>query len=149
MGYSQAELDDVQAKWKLRFPPDLAELLREHRPFVDDPQCFDWVTANPDLIRERLTWPFESYWVGVQRHGIWWPEWGGKPVSSADQRHKLQAIFSDAPKLIPLLSHRYIPEEPFENGNPVFSVFYSDIIHYGANLLDWMERECQPFRARP
>jgi hypothetical protein len=36
---------------------------------------------------------------------------------------------------------RYIPDEPHESGNPVFSVTASDIIHYGANLIHWLELE--------
>jgi hypothetical protein len=46
-----------------------------------------------------------------------------------------------APKLIPLIGHRYLPEEPRESGNPVFSIFYTDAIYYGANLEDYFERE--------
>jgi hypothetical protein len=141
MGYSQAELDDVQAKWGFHFPPDLMERLRERRLLIDAPDCFDWVTADPEHIRQRLAWPFESYWQSVERHEIWWPEWGERPTSLADQKEKLRCIFGDAPKLIPLVRLRYIPNEPHESGNPVFSVMASDIIHYGANLIHWLDRE--------
>jgi hypothetical protein len=90
-GYSVAELDDVQAKWGLRFPPDLIERLRERRLLIDDPYCFDWVAADPELIRERLAWPFESYWHIVERHEIWWPERGVQPLSLADQKNSCVA----------------------------------------------------------
>ena len=66
VGYSVAELDDVQAKWGLRFPPDLIERLHERRLLFGAPDCFDWVTADP----KRLAWPFESYWRSVERHEI-------------------------------------------------------------------------------
>ena len=39
-----------------------------------------------------------------------------------------------APKLIPLMGHRYLPAEPCEAGNPVLSVYQADIIYYGADL---------------
>jgi hypothetical protein len=71
MGYSEAELDDVQVKWGFRFPPDLIDRLREYRPLIDRADCFDWVTADPERIREQLAWPFESYWRSVERHKIW------------------------------------------------------------------------------
>ncbi len=141
-GYSAVELDDVQAKWGLRFPPDLIEELREFRPLIDHPQiCFDWVTSDPNQIRENLAWPFEGYWRSVQRLEIWWPEWGERPALFADQKEKLRGIFAGAPKLIPLAGIRYIPDEPQESGNPIFSVMQSDIAHYGANLKHWLERE--------
>ena len=131
----------MQAKWGLRFPPDLIELLRERRLLIDSPECFDWVTADPSTIREQLAWPFETYWRSVERHDLWWPEWGERPASPADQKEKLAGIVASAPKLIPLVGIRYIPEEPHERGNPIFSIMGSDIIHYGANLTDWLERE--------
>src|SRR5262249_35358166 len=74
--------------------------------------------------------------------------WGEMPASLIERREKLRGIFAEAPRLIPLAGHRYIPEEPHENGNPVFSVFCCEIIHYGANLLDWVEREEHGFCAK-
>jgi hypothetical protein len=47
----------------------------------------------------------------------------------------------NAPKLIPIYSHRYIPEKPNESGNPILSVYQTDIIYYGANLLEYFENE--------
>jgi hypothetical protein len=114
-GILATELDDVQSKWGLRFPPDLIERLRECRPLIDHPQCFDWVTADPEHIRERLAWPFESYWRSIEINDFWWPEWGERPASQVDQKEKLRGIISAAPKLIPLMGIRYIPDEPYES----------------------------------
>jgi hypothetical protein len=140
-GYSTAELEDVQATWGIRFPPDLIEVLRERRRLIDAPDYLDWVTGDRNAIRKSLAWPFQGYWRSVRRHKIWWPEWGERPASLGDQREKLRLIFADAPKLIPLVGIRYIPDEPFEAGNPVFSVMASDIVHYGANLFHWLDLE--------
>jgi hypothetical protein len=148
-GYSQDELDDVQAKWGLRFPSDLIELLREVRPLTEYRKSFDWLTSDPDHIRKRLAWPFESYWRSIEINDFWWPEWGERPASHADQKEKLQGIFGSAPKLIPLVGIRYLPDVPHESGNPVFSVMASDIIHDGANLIHWMERNLEPNSKRP
>jgi hypothetical protein len=124
--------------------PDLVEALLDRRPLLAYPDCFDWVTAEPEVINERLAWPFEGYWSPVRDAGYWWPEWGEKPAFASNQRANLRDIFADTPKLIPLCGHRYVPEEPRERGNPVFSVYGADIIHYGANLVDWIEREANP-----
>jgi hypothetical protein len=40
-----------------------------------------------------------------------------------------------------LISHRYLPEKSHEPGNPVFSVYQADVIYYGADLIDYFERE--------
>jgi hypothetical protein len=68
---------------------------------------------------------------------LWWPEWGEEPASPDARKEVLRSVVSHAPKLIPLIGHRYLPEEPHEAGNPVFSVYQSDVIYYGANLTDY------------
>lgn len=72
---------------------------------------------------------------------MWWPEWGEKPKALLDQGKKLGEVIAKVPKLIPLDGHRYLPETPNERGNPVFSVYQSDVIYYGADLADWIVRE--------
>jgi hypothetical protein len=58
-------------------------------------------------------------------------------------------VVSRAPKLIPLIGHRYLPEQPHEAGNPVFSIFAgTDAIYYGANLKDYFEREFGDWHGR-
>lgn len=141
MGYTRQELDTIQERWGLRFPLDLIDLLREHRPILDGPAAFDWLLSDPLKIQASLDWPFEGFWFDVEQNDVWWPEWGQKPESSTEQRSRLQQIFAGAPKLIPLYGHRYLPAEPFERGNPVFSVYQTDVICYAINLSDWIERE--------
>jgi hypothetical protein len=141
-GYSQAELDDVQARWSLRFPSDLVAILRERRSVIQAPaRVFDWITSEPAEIQRMLDWPLEGFWFDVEHNDLWWPAWGPKPSADSDCHAVLKAVFDSAPRLIPLYGHRYLPEEPAEAGNPIFSVYQSDIITYGANLLDYIERE--------
>jgi len=45
------------------------------------------------------------------------------------------------PRLIPILGHRYISGDPCEAGNPVWSMWQSDIIVYGAGLGEYFDRE--------
>ena len=48
-GYTQDQIDDAQARYGLRFPADLADLLRERR--LDE--RYDWATECP-AIRAML-----------------------------------------------------------------------------------------------
>jgi len=52
-----------------------------------------------------------------------------------------RAQTSHLPKLISLYSHRYLPAEVPDTGYPVFSVYQTDTIYYGRDLLDYLERE--------
>lgn len=135
-GYSQAELDDAQAKYGLVFPPDLVALLLERRPV----QGYDWRTDD-DQIRAILQWPLEGLLFDVENNDLWWPEWGLRPQTPEARAHVVADVVDDAPKLIPILSHRFLPAEPNEAGNPVFSIYQSDVIYYGADLADYFDRE--------
>jgi hypothetical protein len=145
-GYTQGELDGIQAKWNLRFPPDLVELLKCRRKVIDldgKVGSFDWLEETDETIRDALEWPFQGFLFDVQ-NSLWWPEWGEMPIDLEQREGRLRSIFLSAPKLIPVYGHRYIPEEPFERHNPIFSVYQMDVIHYGANLEDYIMRETKP-----
>jgi hypothetical protein len=88
-----------------------------------------------------LAWPLTGILFDVEEAGLWWPEWGERPPSEAERAEVVTAVVATAPRLIPIYSHRYIPEEPHEAGNPVFSVYQSDIILYGTNLENYLENE--------
>ena len=94
MGYTATELEDVQALWNLRFPPDLVEMLREHRPLMDG--SFDWIDTDPAEIQAWLDWPFESFWFDVEHASVWWSEWGDKPARQPEQRERLREVFNEA-----------------------------------------------------
>jgi hypothetical protein len=142
-GYTQAELGDAQERFGLVFPPDLVALLRDRRPV----RGHDW--TDHVAIQRMLDWPFEGLLFDVEHNTLWWPEWGEKPDDPQAREEVLRSVLSRAPKLIPLISHRYLPEQPHEAGNPVFSVHQSDVIYYGTDLIDYFEREFMGRSHRP
>lgn len=135
-GYTQAELDVAQAKYGLLFPPDLVALFRDRRPVLG----YDWRTDENE-IREKLSWPLEGLLFDVERNALWFPSWGERPRTAEARAEVLGKVVAAAPKLIPLVEHRFLPADPHEAGNPVFSIYQSDIIYYGADLADYFERE--------
>ena len=88
-----------------------------------------------------LGWPLDGLLFDVENNGLWWSEWGNRPANLQARAEVLAKVVSEAPKLIPLVSHRYLPAEPHEAGNPVFSVYQSDVIYYGGDLANYFERE--------
>jgi len=142
-GYTQAELDRAQRRFGLVFPPDLVDLLRRKRP-VDG---HDWTDER--AIQRALDQPFEGLLASVESGGLWWPQWGPLPRRADERERVLREVVARAPKLIPLMHNRYLPELPHEAGNPVFSIFYDDAICYGVNLKDYFEREFNSRHGRP
>jgi hypothetical protein len=45
------------------------------------------------------------------------------------------------PTLIPIYGHRYLPAAPAPAGSPVFSVYQTDVVYCGDNLLDYVAHE--------
>jgi hypothetical protein len=134
-GFTQDELDDAQARYGLRFPPDLVAVLREQR--LD--RRYQWNAECP-AIREMLEFPFEMLRFDVEQ-GFWWPDWGERPQAKAEREEVLRSALTQAPKLIPLHGHRFLPETPAAAGNPVFSMHGFDTIYYGENLAAYLQRE--------
>ena len=135
-GYTQGELDDAQSRFGLTFPPDLVALFREKRPVLG----WDW-RRDDEEIRFMLAQPLEGLLFDVEHANLWWAEWGERPAREAERVEVLRFVVARAPKLVPLVSHRYIPCEPNEANNPVFSIYQSDVIIYGADLADCFARE--------
>ena len=137
-GYTQTQLDDAQARYGLAFPADLAALLRERR--LVGRGSYDWSTEN-DQIRQMLAWPFELLAFDLD-HGSWWPDWGDRPDDPDARREVLRRALADAPRLIPIYGHRFLPESVGATaGNPVISMHGFDTIYYGSNLADYFMRE--------
>lgn len=138
-GYTQSELDTAQERYGLRFPPDLVDLLLDRRPT----DGWDWRTDDGG-IRRALEHPLDGLLFDLEHNDLWLPEWGDRPASAKERAEVLTAVVEAAPRLIPIIAHRYIPEEPHKAGNPVFSVMQSDVIYYGADLTDYFQREFYP-----
>ena len=142
-GYTKLQLDEIQEKYSFIFPPDLIDLLKKKRPT----NGHDWF--DDSSMRQTLAWPFEGLLFDVEHNQLWWPEWGERPENSEGRKEILRGVITKAPKLIPLIGHRFLPETPSERDNPVFSVYGADVVCYGANLDDYFKREIEGWSAFP
>lgn len=138
-GLTAAEFKDIEAEYKITFPPDLREFLSIGQPISD--RWINWRDKDSSSLTEILSWPYEGMCVDIEDNNFWLKEWGDRP-SNLQSRYEIakQAVAS-APQLIPIYSHRYIPNRPDEAGNPVMSVHQTDIIYYGSNLAHYFENE--------
>ncbi|WP_137235473.1 hypothetical protein [Streptomyces sp. BPSDS2] len=149
-GLSEAEFGRIEAEYGIVFADDHRGFLaaglpvgRAGRPEEDAPPRNpwpDWRDGDPALLRERLERPVEGLLFSVE-HGWWLPgRWGTRPADPVEAVAAARAALASVPKLIPVYGHRYLPsEEPC--GSPVLSMQGADIIHYGRDLADWVERE--------
>ena len=96
---------------------------------------------NIALLNAKLAWPVEGTLFDVENNNFWLKSWGEKPSELEERLLTAKNQMKTVPKLIPVMGHRYISSEPNEAGNPVYSVYQTDIIFYGENIWDYFETE--------
>jgi hypothetical protein len=135
-GLDPEEISRVEAQWQVRFPPDY-RLFLEVLHAADPPAGFYNWSTDSNSIAEAFNWPAEGLEFDVRHNDVWLESWGWKPTHVEQQVAQLGEMFEGAPRLIPVIGHRYLVAEPYQVGNPVLSIYQSDIIVYGGNLRDY------------
>jgi hypothetical protein len=155
-GLSDGEVGEIERRYDFRFPPDLRRFLQMGLPILGIPidwreygeaeviSTGSWVNWRDDSeqdIRERLDLPADGICFDIEYNNFWRDDWGRRPMNLQDAFTVARASIAAAPKLIPIFGHRFIPEEPSAEGNPVFSVIQTDIIYYGDDLASYFLNE--------
>ena len=138
-GLSVAEVEAVESTWAFRFPPDLRKLLTFMLPVSS--RFPDWRRPDSDAIRDQLTWPADGLCFDIEHNDFWIDAWGKKPQALEAACAIARRAVAEAPPLIPIYGHRYLPADPPVEGNPVFSVYQTDIIYYGFDLPSYLAAE--------
>jgi hypothetical protein len=139
VGLTDAEVSRIEDYWQFRFPPDLRELLQIVLPLP--PRFPPWRHFASEEMKHQMDWPADGICFDIEFSQFWIEAWGEKPPSLDEAFAIARANVAAAPKLIPIYGHRYIPAQPNEPGNPVFSVYQTDIIYYGADLSRYIMKE--------
>lgn len=138
-GLTVAELARAEAFVGASFPPDLRSFLSEGLPLGTG--FPNWRDPASDGTRDQLDWPFEGIAFDIEHNAFWWHDWGSRPPDLSEALEVARARVAEAPRLIPVKGHRYLPAEPEVAGNPVFSVYQTDIILYGVDLATYLRCE--------
>lgn len=141
-GLSDDELQTIESRYQIQFPSDLRAFLRAAVP--RGTAFPDWRSDSPSELIEVLRWPEDGIAFDVEHNSIWLREWGAQPAKSQAAIEMARELVRQAPLLIPVYAHRYLPTEPMAAGNPVFSIYQSDIIVYGSDLRDYLQNEFAP-----
>jgi hypothetical protein len=96
--------------------------------------------ATKNII-SRINMPLDGMIFDIKSNDFRFERWGDKPENVNDRIDLATKFYSTYPKLVPVYSHRYIPSQPHQVGNPVFSVYQMDIIYYGYDLASYFAKE--------
>lgn len=136
-GLSDKEILNIEDTFSFVFPPDLKQFLQIALPVSEN--FVNWHSMKD--IQSKLDWAFEGIAFDIENNVFWHAEWGEKPSSLAEQIRIAESFYKNYPKLIPIYSHRFLPATPCEMGNPILSVYQTDIVYYGNDLLTYLCNE--------
>ena len=153
---TEKEIIQTEKKWNVMFPPDY-RLFLELLHTVDKPQLC--IGFNGNYYYETAFYNWKEGIIGIEKayqnlldglvfdvehNHLWVDSWGNKPEISEKRKEKVTELLAQAPKLIPIIGHRFLLAEPCTGNNPVFSIVQSDIIVYGNNLRNFLIHEFLP-----
>ena len=138
-GLTDEEIAKAETFYHFKLPPDIKEFLMFALPVSNG--WMNWREIESDQIQSMFDWVYEGIYFDIENNVFSLDEWGEKPSDLQEAFSIAKQKINEAPKLIPICGHRYIPESPNETNNPIFSVYQTDIIYYGSNLWNYLENE--------
>ncbi len=138
-GLTTKEVYQIEARYGFRFPPDYCAFLMYALPISNG--FVDWRHTDEASILSKLSRPYEEICFDIEYSHLWLRAWGPRPAQLSDAFAVAKQALDQAPTLIPVSQHRYIPDRPEEVGNPIFSVWQTDVIYYGCDLPEYLENE--------
>ena len=142
-GLTDAEFARVEQDFGFEFADDHRAVLATALPVDRDARHTwpDWRDGDPAALRAQLDRPVDGVLFDVERNGFWHRGWGERPVDVRERLEAAREELAKVPRLVPIYAHRFLPAGRGTSGHPVLSVHQTDLIYYGADLLDYIERE--------
>jgi hypothetical protein len=145
-GLSEQEFARIEAELGFEFAEDHRAFLAAGVP-MGPGGWPDWRAGDPKRLRDQLRCPVEGLLFDVENAGFWVEDWGSRPAATADALAVAGHELAKVPTMVPIAGHRYLPSGRENWGHPVLSMYQSDVIVYGADLLDYIGREFGPDRS--
>ena len=153
-GLTDAEFDRIEQEFGFQFADDhraflAAGLPVNTRPEPREPGVIythlqpwpDWRHADRDKLRALLNWPTEGVLLDVEHNNFWYDGWGPRPLDTAGAMATATRRLAQVPSMVPVYGHRYLPAGRGTFGHSVLSMWQTDIIYYGLDLADYINRE--------
>jgi hypothetical protein len=138
-GLTEAEFARLEQQFGFEFADDHRGFLATGLPLGDS--WPNWRTESTVAVRALLAGPVEGVLFDVRHSGFWHAGWGARPAGIKDALVLAAERLAGAPAMVPVYSHRYLPAGRGGWGHPVLSMYQTDIIVSGLDLLDYLYQE--------
>jgi hypothetical protein len=138
-GLTDSELSAIESEFRFSFADDHRAFLAAGLPYGRG--WPDWRDGDRAALRERLAWPVDGVLFDVVQNGFWYDGWGPRPANDDQAAAVARGLLVTAPRMIPVYSRRYLPAGRGTAGHPVLSIYQTDVIVYGADLLGFLHEE--------
>lgn len=143
-GLFDAEVRRIEEAFRCQFPPDLRQFLQTALPVSGG--FPNWRSESEDDLRHHfLNLPLQGILFDIEHNDFWAEEWGPRPATLEESLAEAQRRFVEAPTLIPVRSHHYLPTTPCNQGNPVLFVRQTDVTYAARDLWAYL---ADPFVSR-
>ncbi|MDR0840568.1 MAG: hypothetical protein LBN26_04180 [Christensenellaceae bacterium] len=141
-GLSNQEISVAEELYDFSFPAEMKALFSVALPVTEG--FYNWrnfEAANILKIKTAFKMPLRGLLFDLRHNALWCDNWGMRPAENSEVVQIFMRYYKDAPRMIPIYSHRYMPSISNEKKSPVFSIMQSDIICYGTDLIEYLELE--------
>jgi hypothetical protein len=140
-GLTDTEFASIHNRFGFYFNPDHRDLLATALPLGAG--WPDWRNGSDPELSAWLDSVAEGFiFDALHQNPPFWPSaWGDLPPLAADVATTVRQELAHWPTLIPVYRHRFTPAAPSPAGSPIFSVHQTDIIYYGADLIEYLVNE--------
>ncbi|MFF3712942.1 hypothetical protein [Streptomyces phaeochromogenes] len=147
-GLSEAEFRRIETTFGFEFSADHRAFLAAGLPVASEPEegatwdqpWPDWRHGDPEELRYRLEWPVQGV-LGAVANGWWERGWEPRPSDESAALKVANQELAQVPQLVPVYAHRFLPAARGAYAHPVLSMWGTDIVCYGNDLADYIDRE--------
>ncbi|MFJ5995913.1 hypothetical protein [Streptomyces sp. NPDC092370] len=83
----------------------------------------------------------EGVLLSIEHNGFSHEGWGERPADGLTALATARRQLTEAPTLVPVHTHRYLPAGRGSHNHPVLSLWQTDAMYYGLDLVDYMHQE--------
>lgn len=139
-GLMPNELEEIEKIYEIKFPKCLKEFLMIALPISKG--FYNWRNVQDDniqFIKQVMNRPVID--INDMAEEVYWcDEWGEEPEDEKGIAKEVKERLKEAPKLLPIYAHRYMPMI-LDDNPPIISIHGIDVIYYGKNLEDYFNIE--------